>query len=126
MPARWGSWAHGALTAERHFGQRPCLDGAVQLFVARAALFEIYKVNSASAFIRLFTASPLLPPWEAASNKVKKPVELATWTVQETASTAYIGQMRGGKRHGNGLLLVKVSLEVAVAVPPCGHLCPVG
>ena len=74
-------------------------------------LFDKYQVNSVSAFIKLFTASALLPPWEATQGAgiVKQPKLVGgLWTISVTGATAYIGETHGSKRHGMGLLLTKV------------------
>lgn len=85
--------------------------------VQLSALFERYQVNSASAFIRLFTSTCLAPPsggkpplakGGAAPRALPAAEPAAAWAVQEAGQSTYIGQLRGGRRHGRGVLVTQV------------------
>ena len=87
-----------------------------------AAMFERFGVNSLSAFRHKFWAYELDPavggsrigqPASALSSPPTSSGSRSRWQVQQLGKETYVGEMMDGRRHGCGILLVKVGHEVA-------------
>jgi hypothetical protein len=85
-------------------------------------MFERFGVNSLSAFRHKFWAYQLdpavggsrtNPPASALPSPPTISGSRSRWQVQQLGEEMYVGEILDGRRHGCGILLVKVGNEVA-------------